>query len=86
VPQRAECVDCHGGTCGPFDYPSDYVSLHGSDAAENTPDSRRATAQVSSAWVHQRAGVAARTGGVPGVQARNLSAPAPQLKSFHPRG
>jgi hypothetical protein len=87
--KRSECVDCHGGVVRPFDiHPSDYVSLHGSDARRNTPDcSSCHRAQSFCVGCHQRAGVAADpTGGVPGVQARNPFGTGTQLKSFHPPG
>jgi len=87
--KRSECVDCHGGAVRPFDiHPSDYVSLHGSDARRNTPDcSSCHRAQSFCVGCHQRAGVAPdATGGVPGVQARNPFGTGTQLKSFHPPG
>jgi hypothetical protein len=87
--KRTECVDCHGGTVRPFDiHPSDYVSLHGSDARRNTPDcSSCHRAQSFCVGCHQRAGVAPdATGGVPGVQAKNPFGTGTQLKSFHPPG
>jgi len=87
--KRSECVDCHGGTVRPFDiHPSDYVSLHGSDARRNTPDcSSCHRAQSFCVGCHQRTGVAPdATGGVPGVQARNPFGAGAGLKSFHPPG
>jgi hypothetical protein len=87
--KRSECVDCHGGTVRPFDiHPSDYVSLHGSDARRNTPDcSSCHRAQSFCIGCHQRAGVAADpSGGVPGTQPRNPFGTGTGLKSFHPPG
>jgi hypothetical protein len=87
--KRSECVDCHGGTVRPFDiHPSDYVSLHGSDARRNTPDcSSCHRSQSFCVGCHQRAGVAPdATGGQPGVQAVNPFGTGTQLKSFHPPG
>jgi Cytochrome c7 and related cytochrome c len=87
--KRSECVDCHGGTIRPFDiHPSDYVSLHGSDARRNTPDcSSCHRAQSFCVGCHQRAGVAPdATGGLPGVQAHNPFGTGTALKTFHPPG
>ena len=87
--KRSECVDCHGGTVRPFDiHPSDYVSLHGSDARRNVPDcSSCHRAQSFCIGCHQRTGVAAdATGGVPGTPATNPFGTGTQLKSFHPPG
>jgi hypothetical protein len=87
--KRSECVDCHGGTVRPFDiHPSDYVSLHGSDARRNTPDcSSCHRAQSFCVGCHQRSGVAADpTGGLPGTPARNPFGTGTGLKSFHPPG
>jgi hypothetical protein len=87
--KRSECVDCHGGTVRPFDiHPSDYVSLHGSDARRNTPDcSSCHRAQTFCVGCHQRSGVAADpSGGVPGKQPQNPFGTGTGLKSFHPPG
>jgi hypothetical protein len=87
--KRSECVDCHGGVVRPFDiHPSDYVSLHGSDARRNTPDcSSCHRTQSFCVGCHQRAGVAPDApGGQLGAQARNPFGTGTQLKSFHPPG
>jgi hypothetical protein len=87
--KRSECVDCHGGTVRPFDiHPSDYVSLHGSDARRNTPDcSSCHRTQNFCVGCHQRTGVAPDApGGQLGAQARNPFGTGTQLKAFHPPG
>jgi hypothetical protein len=87
--RRNDCVDCHGGVVKPPDiHPSDYVSLHGTDARRNTPDcSSCHRTQTFCVGCHQRLGVASDPeGGLPGRRPNNPFGTGTQLKQFHPPG
>jgi hypothetical protein len=85
--RRSECLDCHNGVVRPLDiHPSDYATLHASDARRNTPDcSSCHRNQTFCVGCHQRTGVAADpSGGLPGRRPHNPFGTGTGVKSFHP--
>jgi len=87
VPQARRVRRLPRRTVRPFDiHPSDYVSLHGSDARRNTPDCSTCHRAQSFCVGCTARGVAADAmGGVPGCRRATVRA-GTQLKSFHPPG